>query len=239
MVLTLVRASRVETTEGFQFAIAELPTATIGAFSYTDRNVQTYTITLGANVALNAETITVSALPIALDAGTPLTFGATTLFVGQYKAAGSTTIPILPAAGTASSGATATTIAWRYVVGCINATFSPQIKNVETTNYLSGEGMEQVTTGNAKTISLEFNDVVGDQGGSLLKKVIYDRTAIGREYYFQGVFKSGEKHEGVLLLTSATPTQAVQDKRSFQCEAQVQGSSYIYTPSTPVIVGGG
>jgi len=159
--------------------------------------------------------------------------------VGQYKSAGSTTIPILPASGTASSGATATTIAWRYVVGATNATFSPEIKNIETTNYLSGEGVEQVTTGNSKKISLEFNIVVGDQGGELLKKVVYDRTAIGREYYFQGVFKTGEKHEGVMLLTSATPTQAVQDKRSLQCEAQVQGSSYIYTPATAVIVGGG
>lgn len=239
MVKTLVRASVVETTLDIQFAIAELPTQTVGAQTVSDRNVVVHTITLSASVALNDETITVSALPVALDAGTKLIFGATTLTVGQYKSAGSTSIPILPAPGTAASAATATTVAWRFCIGATNCTIKPEIKNVETTNYLSGTGKEQVTTGNSKMITLEFNDVLGDQGGNLLKKVIFDGTAIGREYYFQLIFKTGEKHEGVLLLTSASPTQAVQDKRSFQCDAQIQGSSYIYTPSTAIIVGGG
>lgn len=235
MALTVTRGSVVEKTAGITFAIAELPTVTVGAETVTSRAVPTYTVTLGANITLNAESITVSALPIALDAGTKLTFGSTTVQLADYYAAGSTTLEILPAPGTASSGATATTKAWRFVSGCYNATIQPQIKNVDTTNYLSGIGMEQVTTGNSKTMQLEFNLVYGDQGGYILRKIAYDKSFVGREFYFRVDFPSGEAHEGAALMTSASPTQAVQDKRSFSCEAQVQGDSYIYFAPTEII----
>jgi hypothetical protein len=115
------------------------------------------------------------------------------------------------------------------VTGCFNATVKPEIKNIETTNYLSGIGKEQVTTGNAKMMSLEFNLIYGDKGGTVLRKICYDPLYIGREFWFNLTFPSGENHQGSALITTATPTQAVQDKRSFNCEAQIQGASYLYT----------
>lgn len=236
MALVLTRPNVVETTANITFAIAELNTTTVGAVQVTNRAVPTYNITLSANVALNAETISVNATTVDLDAGTKLTFGSTTVTVAVWTPSGSTTITTLPSPGTASSGAVATTKAWRFVNGCFNATVTPEIKNVETTNYLSGIGMEQVTTGNSKKMSLEFNLVYGDKGGYVLRRIAYDKTYVGREFYFRLEFPSGEGHEGAALLLSASPTQAVQDKRSFNCEAQIQGDSYIYFPATELTI---
>lgn len=236
MALVLTRPTTVETTKGITFALAELNTQTIGAETITIRSVPTYTVTLSGNLTLAAETISVNATTVDLDAGTKLTFGSTTVQVAVYTPSGSTSISILPSPGTAASSTVATTKAWRFVNGCFNATVQPQIKNVETTNYLSGIGMEQVTTGNSKTMQLEFNLVYGDKGGYVLRKIAYDKTYVGREFYFRLEFPSGEAHEGSALLTSASPTQAVQDKRSFQCEAQIQGDSYIYFPATELTI---
>lgn len=235
MAQTITRASVVETTLGITFAIAELSTTQVGAVQVTNRTVPTYTITTSASHAVDDELLAVTALPVDLDAGTKLTFGSTVATVADYTATGATSIPILPLEGPIASGATATTVAVRYVAGCYNATVAPEIKNVDVTNYLSGVGMEMVTTGNSKKMSLEFNLVYGDQGGYYLRDIAYNKDLVGREFYFILEFPSGEKHEGVALLTSATPTQAVQDKRSFQCEAQIQGDSYIYTAPTEII----
>lgn len=233
MSTTLTRASVVETTLGIEFAIAELSTQTVGAVTVTNRTVPTYTITTSASASSGAGTIAVNATTVDLDAGTKLTFtGGTVAQVSVFTPSGATSIPVINLTGAIGSGATATTKALRYVTGCYNATVKPDIKNVDTTNYLSGVGKEMLTTGNAKTMSLEFNLVYGDKGGEILRKIAYDKDYIGREFYFVLTFPSGESHEGVALLTSATPTQAVQDKRSFQCEAQIQGDSYDYNAAT-------
>lgn len=236
MAQTITRATVVETTLGITFAIAELSTISVGAVQVTNRTVPTYTITSGAAHSALDETLTVTALPIDLDAGTELLFsGGTTVVVADYVASGATSIPVLPLTGPVGNTETATTVALRFVAGCYNATVTPNIKNVETTNYLSGVGMEQSTTGNSKTMSLEFNLLYADQGGYYLRKIAYDKALVGREFYFELKFPSGEKHSGVALLNSASPTQGVQDKRSFQCEAQIQGDSYVYTAPTEII----
>lgn len=231
MASTLTRAFTVETTLGIEFAIAELSTSLVGTTLVTNRTVPTYTITTTNSASAGAGTIEVSALTVDLDAGTKLTFtGGTVAQVADYTVAGATSIPVIDLTGSIGSGATAVTKALRYVTGCYNATVTPEIKNVDVTNYLSGIGIEQVTTGNSKKMSLEFNLIYGDKGGDILRRIAYDKTYIGREFYFVLTFPSGEQHEGAALLTSASPTQGVQDKRSFQCEAQIQGDSYIYTP---------
>ncbi len=237
MAQTISRASTHENTLGIEFAIAELSTSTVGAVTVTNRTVPTYTITSAASHSIGAETLTVTATTVDLDAGTPLAFsGGTTAILAVYTASGATSLSVLPLEGTIGNAETATTQALRYVVGCYNATVTPEIKNVDITNYLSGVGMEQFTTGNSKKMSLEFNLVYGDKGGYILRRIAYDEDYIGREFYFKLTFPSGEKHEGVALLLSASPTQGVQDKRSFQCEAQIQGSSYIYTAPNEITV---
>lgn len=231
---TINRASVVETTLGITFQIGELPTQQVGAVTVTSRNVPSYTITTAAAAAISAESLQVQSTPILLDAGEKLNFGGVIATLSNAAPAGSTILQLLPLPESIGNGATATTKALVFVAGCTDATVSPEIKNVDTTNYLSGIGMEKVTTGNAKQMKLDFNLVYGDRGGAILRRIAYDKTYVGREFYFYLLFPSGESHEGVALLESASPTQQVQDKRSFSCNAQVQGDSYIYTP--PAVV---
>lgn len=231
---TINRASVVETTLGITFQIGELPTQQVGAVTVTNRNVPSYTITTTAAAIALAESILVSATTVLLDAGTLLNFGGVIVTLSNAAAAGSTTLQTLPLPASIGSGATATTKALVFVSGCTDATITPQIKNVDTTNYLTGIGMEMATTGNSKKMQLNFNLIYGDRGASILRKIAYDKTYVGREFYFYLLFPSGEAHEGVALLESASPTQQVQDKRSFSCNAQVQGDTYIYTP--PAVV---
>ncbi len=231
---TINRASVVETTLGITFQIGELPTQQVGAVLVTNRNVPSYTITVTAAASANDESLTVQATPVLLDAGTLLNFGGVVATLSNAAPVGSTTLQTLPLPGNIGNGATATTKALVFVAGCTDATVSPQIKNVDTTNYLSGIGMEMVTTGNSKKMQLNFNLIYGDRGGNILRRIAYDKTYVGREFYFYLLFPSGEGHEGVALLENASPTQQVQDKRSFSCGAQIQGDSYIYTP--PAVV---
>jgi hypothetical protein len=107
---------------------------------------------------------------------------------------------------------------------------SPQIKNSDITTYVSGLGMEKTTVGNAKTMNLDFNLMYGDRGGAILRKFAFDKAFAGREFYFHLLYPSGEAHEGIALLESASPSNPVQEKRTFSCSAQIQGDTYIYTP---------
>ena len=227
---TINRASVVETTLGITFQIGELPTQQVGSVIVSNRNVPTYTITTAAAAIADAESLTVQATPVLLDAGVKLNFGGVVVTLSNAVAAGSTILQTLPLPSAVSSGATATTKALVFVAGCTDATITPQIKNVDTTNYLTGIGMEMATTGNSKKMQLNFNLIYGDRGANILRRIAYEKVYVGREFYFYLLFPSGEAHEGIALLESASPTQQVQDKRSFSCNAQVQGDTYIYTP---------
>lgn len=239
---TITRPTAVETTLGTTFAIKEAPTTTVGAVQVSVRSLPTITWSVKSAASLNAETVTLAhdqSSSVYLDAGTVLSFGGAkklTVATGISIPTGTTgtavdTLPI-PAALTTTDTATAKEI--YFVNGCTNATVSPEIKNEETTNYLSGVGMEQTTVGNSKKMNLEFNLVYNDKGSDVLRKISYDATYVGREFYFELTFASGEKHSGFALLTSASPQGGVQQIRKFQCEAQIQGDSYVYTPPTAV-----
>jgi len=234
MPLLINRASVVETTLGITFQIGQLPTQTIGNVTVTTRIPTSYTITLTAANLQGDQALSVSPTPALLDAGTQLTFGTTVATLSNAAPAGSTTLQTLPLPAAIASGSTATTLALLFVNGCSNAVVSPQIKNTDTTDYLSGLGKESVTTGNAKTMSLDFNLIYGDRGGELLKSIAYDPNYAGLEFYFYLLYPSGESHAGAALLETATPQNQVQDKRSFQCTAQVQGTSYVYTPAPTI-----
>jgi hypothetical protein len=231
---TITRASVVETTLGITFQIGELPTQQVGAVIVTNRNVPSYTITTSAAAATDAESIVVTATPVLLDAGVKLNFAGTIVTLSNAAAAGSTTLQTLPLLAPVGNAVSATTKALVFVSGCTDATITPEIKNIDTTNYLSGVGMEKVTTGNSKKMQLNFNLIYGDRGGNILRRIAYDKVYVGREFYFSLLFPSGEAHEGIALLESASPTQQVQDKRSFSCNAQVQGDTYVYT--APAVV---
>lgn len=171
-----------------------------------------------------------------LDAGTVLTFGSTkvTIAKGVQLATTPQTVETLPIVGTIASAATAKTSGALYVVGSSKADVAPEIKTSDATNYLSGIGMEMVVTGNSKKLSIESQMIYGDKGMDLLRKFAYDDTYVGREFYFEVLYPSGEAHRGIALVTSATPENTAQELRKMTMEAQVQGSSYAYTAATVV-----
>ena len=235
MPLTINRPSVVETTLGITFQIGELAAPqVVGNVLVPNRTVQTYTITNGPNVApQGAESLTVSSTFVLLDAGTLLNFNGVTATLSNVAPANSTTLQTLPLPGIIQANAEARTKALVFVAGCSNAVVSPQIKNSDITTYVSGLGMEKTTVGNAKTMNLDFNLMYGDRGGAILRKFAFDKAFAGREFYFHLLYPSGEAHEGIALLESASPSNPVQEKRTFSCSAQIQGDTYNYTPPIP------
>ena len=86
----------------------------------------------------------------------------------------------------------------------------------------------KVVEARIKSLAITFLD----KGGDLLRKIAYDNTYVGREFYFEVLYPSGESHKGIALVTSATPENTAQELRKFTMEAQVQGSSYSYQAPT-------
>ncbi len=173
-----------------------------------------------------------------LDAGTVLTFGATKVTVAKGIQITTTpqSVETLPITGTIASAATAKTSGALFCIGASKADVAPEIKTSDATNYLSGIGAEMVVTGNSKKLSIELQLIYSDRGGELLRKMAYDDTYVGREFYFEVLYPSGESHRGIALVTSASPENTAQELRKFTMEATVQGTSYFY--QAPTVVAG-
>jgi hypothetical protein len=247
MAKIITRPSIRETTLGVSFAVAELRSITVGTSIATIREFPEYGVAVGASVANNAETIQLSFVPTAaqtaatppvtgfyLDAGTVLSFSATkvTIAKGIQLTTSPQSVETLPIVGTIASAAATKTSGAVFVVGCSKSDVAPEIKTSDATNYLSGIGAEMVVTGNSKKLSIETQCIYGDRGTDLLRRFAYDTTYVGREFYFEVLYPSGESHKGIALVTSATPENTAQELRKLTCEAQVQGQAYEFLPAT-------
>ena len=153
MALIVTRPSVRETTLGVTFAVAELRSVTVGTSIATIREFPEYTVSTGASVVINAETIQLVFTPTAaqtaatppitgffLDAGTVLTFGTTkvTIAKGIQLTTSAQAVETLPISGAIASAATAKTSGSLFVVSASKADVSPEIKTSDATNYLSG-----------------------------------------------------------------------------------------------------
>lgn len=245
----IVAPSTRKTTLGKKFAIGKLPYVMYGQQRSTIRKPYVYTLTVGAAFTSSTSdqlsltlTLVNGAAPVTgatvfLDAGLILNFGTNKVVqTAEAKSIGTTATPITivdPASPvTLATTDTATTKALLFVHGCSNATVSPQIQNEDGTTYTSGTGKEMVTVSNAKQLAFDFNEIYGDQGGELLKGIMFDDTDIGREFYFQVLESDGETHEGVAILNSGSPQGAVHQLKKINGQAQVQGDSYVHTKAT-------
>lgn len=177
--------------------------------------------------------LSVSSLPVLIDTGTKLTFGGQTLTVTGRSPAGATQLRVSAIQTAITANTTATTRGLFTVAGLTsNPAPSPTPKLVETTNFLSGIGKEQVVAGIDATITANFNIIVGDLGGELILELLRDKTQYNREIFFEVEYEDGEKHEGAAIVTAGSEQGEVQDKRMIQATLQVQGNSYVYTKST-------
>lgn len=251
---TICRELPYQTTIGIDVFIQKAPIRQVGGINISSHTLPDYIVTLGGAVVAGDETISVTLTTppagittVYLDAGTllefPGTVAGTTVRVktAEPKIIGTTAISIatLPIAAGIATASVATTKALLFVPGCRSAIPTPTIKTEDTTNYGSGVGLEMVVTGNSKKISMELDLIYDNLSHDLILDMMYERNSIGREAYIDIIMPSGERHEGYALLTTGTPTAAVQAKRSVTLEWQIQGECYTYTKAkvTPIVAG--
>lgn len=243
-----------QTTIGIDVFIQKAPVRQVGGINISQHTLPNYSVTLGSAVVAGDESISVTLTTppagitnVYLDAGTLLEYpgsvAGTTVRVKTAEAriisSTAVSVPTLPIASPIAANAVALTKALLFVPGCRSAIPTPTIKTEDTTNYGSGMGMEAVVTGNSKKISMELDLIYDNLAHDIILDMLYEKNSVGREAYLDIILPSGERHEGYALLTTGTPTAAVQAKRSVTLEWQIQGECYTYTKAkvTPIVAG--
>lgn len=203
--------------------IREIPASTVGS-------VAASVLTAGST------NLPVTALPTNLYPGEKLIFdvGGTpkTVVVSDFAPAGAIAVECQPTAVTVVANNTATTTATLYIAGATDASPSSQPKTVDAANFLSGAGMEMITTGTNRTLSFSFQRIVGDAGADLLMAILYSDEFFDREIYATLKRPFGEEYAGAAIVTSGNQSSPVQDLITVQADLQFQGSSFVYTPPT-------
>jgi hypothetical protein len=189
--------------------------------------------TVAASVlTLGSEYLPVTPIPTNLYPGEKLSFnsGAYTAVVSDFAPAGAIALQVQPLLAAATAGHTASTLATLYIAGATDASPSSQPKTVDAANFLSGSGMEMITTGTNRTVSFSFQRIVGDVGADLLMQMLYNDTYYNREIYATLKRPFGEEYAGAAIMTSGNQSSPVQDLITVQADLQFQGSSFVYTP---------
>lgn len=181
-----------------------------------------------------SEYLPVTPLPTNIYPGEKLSFdsGAYTAVVSDFAPAGAIQLQVQPLAATATENHTASTLATMYIAGATDASPSSQPKVVDAANFLSGAGMEQITTGTNRTISFSFQRIVGDAGADLLMQMLYNDQFYDREIHATLKRPFGEEYAGAAIMTSGNQSSPVQDLITVQADLQFQGSSFVYKAPT-------
>lgn len=187
-----------------------------------------------STLAVGSEYLPVTPLPTNIYPGEKLSFnnGAYTVVVSDFAPAGAIQLQVQPTTVLAVENHTATTLATMYIAGATDASPSSQPKTVDAANFLSGAGMEMITTGTNRTVSFTFQRIIGDPGADLLMRVLYDDSLFDREVYATLKRPFGEEYAGAAIMTSGNQSSPVQDLITVQADLQFQGSSFVYTPPT-------
>jgi hypothetical protein len=185
-------------------------------------------------LTLGSEYLPVTPIPTNIYPGEKLSFnsGAYTAVVSDFAPAGAIALQVQPLAAAATAGHTASTLATLYIAGATDASPSSQPKTVDAANFLSGAGMEMITTGTNRTVSFTTQRVIGDPGVDLLMRILYDDAFYSSEIYATLKRPFGEEYSGAAILTSGNQSSPVQDLITVQCDLQFQGSSFAYKPPT-------
>jgi hypothetical protein len=185
-------------------------------------------------LTLGTTLLPVNALPCLIDVGEILTFtGGMQVYVTGRAPLGAQQIQVAPTSALLTTGNTATTNGLLAVVGCTSSPVpSAEPKAVETTNLLSGTGVEKKLTAVGYKMKVEFNQVTGDLGGGVLLGILRNPNKLAKEVYFQVITSEGETHTGAAIVTAGPEAGNIQDIRKISCELQVQGLSYAFTAAT-------
>lgn len=228
-ILTLGTGGAVVTSAA---AASTATSITVFPINFDIASGTSFSFNTGALTA-NSTMLPVAALPVIVDVGTLLTFGAQVLTVTGRSPAGAVQLRVSPIVTTLTAGATASTKGLLTVVGCTSSPIpSPEPKTVDTTNLNSGIGQEMVITAIKQTMTVNFNVIAGDLGGGLLVQILRNKAKYNKEIYFEVTLSDGELHTGAAIITAGPESGEVQDLRKIACTLMVQGQSYTYTEST-------
>jgi hypothetical protein len=208
------------TTVGLLYPIvAAIPASTAGSVA-------------ASPLTAGTEYLPVTAIPTNIYPGEKLSFTAGDVVVSDFAPAGATVLQVQPTTFLSVEAQTATTNATLYIAGATDASPSSQPKTVDAANFLSGAGMEMITTGTNRTVSFTFQRIIGDPGADLLMNILYDDRFYNREIYATLKRPFGEEYAGAAILTSGNQSSPVQDLITVQADLQFQGSSFVYTAPT-------
>ena len=187
-------------------------------------------------LTLGSEYLPVTPIPTNIYPGEKLTFNSGgpsyVATVSDFAPAGAIALQVQPLASAATAGHTASTLATMYIAGATDASPSSQPKTVDAANFLSGAGMEMITTGTNRTVSFSFQRIIGDPGADLLMQMLYNDQFYDREIYATLKRPFGEEYSGSAIMTSGNQSSPVQDLITVQADLQFQGSSFVYKAPT-------
>lgn len=210
---------------------ANAASLTVAPVSGTIASAATASYTPAAN-AIGNTMVFVSPTPTFLDAGEVLSIGGTSVTLTDQAPIGSRILFCRALTAAVTANATATTLGLVNLVGCTDASPSSAPKTIDTTNYLSGVGVEMATIGTNRTLNVTFNEIQGDLGGIIIKNILFNNAYYNSEIYAVVQRPNGEKYEGAAIVTSGDGQAPVQEKVTRSAAMQFQGSSFTYTPPT-------
>jgi len=212
----------VEAVEGFDpdapLDTTVIPPGTVGVYR-------------AGSLTAGTEYLSVTPTTVALWAGEKLTFtGGIQVVVTKDAPQGVVTLDVAPTPSLLTSGNIAVTMATYYIAGATDASPNSSPKAVETTNFNSGAGTEQVITGISRTMSFTFQNIQGDPGAEVIKQILYNDDYYNREIYAILKRADGETYEGAAIPTTGSQQSPVQELITIQADLQFQGATFSYTP---------
>lgn len=187
--------------------------------------------------AVGATSMTVTATGVDIPAGTALSFSSSTgraqAVLSADAASGATTLNFFPLIKAIPASATAV-----YVDGLVPLfglqTFSnaDTSTTVDTTNTLSGIGLESASIRSDRKLTIEGIQVPGDPAlYGVIKPVSKSNALFGREIYAVMSMPDGEQIKGAAKITNYSEPGNQNEVKKFSFELQFQGISYVWQTS--------
>ncbi|NEN94473.1 MAG: hypothetical protein F6K50_02710 [Moorea sp. SIO3I7] len=202
---------------------------------YRSRTVTEQTITLAADAATGATSISATAeASTTIKAGTGLSFSGNDrrhvlVIEDATVATTATDITISPAIADISTASTATFITGLVpLFGIQEFNYATQPQEVDTTNLQSGSGMESVLVRSDRTYDVSGITIPGDEAlFKIIKPVAEDDALFGREVYFVCTTPDGEVRRGAAKVKNFSESGNQNEVKRYSFQLQVQGSSFV------------
>lgn len=189
------------------------------------------TLTLTSGAAIGATSLSIATLPTSLGSESKLKFGSTNVVLTDGAQFQATSLAIEPLTAVLATGATATTLGLRQLLGVTDSSINSSTNTVDVSNFKSGYGMESKTTGVDRTVSVSLNQIDGDFAlDRIIKPILFDDAFAEREVYVQITRPNGEKYEGAAQVRNVNQPTAMRDVAKMTLEFQFQGKSFKFTP---------